>query len=227
MSFRYLYTMPALGGTPQKIITDVDSGISFSPDGRHITYEHWVPPRNEAELKIANADGTGEHVLNVVHDASFMSLGGPGPSWSPDGRTIVFSKLVAGKRQRWVLYAVTVSDGAVRELYSGREGIGRPVWLPDGKALVLPHYEPNLNRTQLWTVSFPQGIARRLTHDISDYSEDLSVTKDGATIASTISTAESRIWVFPSAETVKGQQITSGEPALFGIRETINRKILS
>ena len=227
LSFRYLYRIPALGGTPQKIITDVDSGISFSPDGHHIAYEHWVPPRNEAELKIANADGTGERVLGVVHNASFMSLGGPGPSWSPDGSTIVFSKLVAGKQQRWVLYAVTASDGAVRELYSSSEDIGRPVWLHDGKAMVLSRYEPNLNRTQLWTVSFPQGIARRFTHDISNYSEDLSITKDGSMIASTVSTAESHIWVSAFPATPKGRQITSGEPAFFGVRETIDRRILS
>jgi eukaryotic-like serine/threonine-protein kinase len=227
LSFRYLYSMPALGGTPQKLITDVDSGISFAPDGRHIAYEHWFPPRNEAELKIANADGTGERVLAVIHNASFISFGGPGPSCSPDGRTIVFSKLLLEKQQRWVLYTVSVADGKARELYSSSAGIGRPVWLPSGNALLLPRYESNLNRTQLWTVSFPQGVARRLTHDISDYSEDLSLSKDGSMIASTMSTVESGIWAFSSAEPTKGQQFTSGEPALFRVKETVNGRLLS
>ena len=103
LSFRYLYSVPALGGTPRKLITDVDSGIAFSPDGRQITYEHWVPPRNEAELKIADSDGTGERVLAVVHDSSFTGLGSPGPTWSPNGRTIVLSKLLVGKQRRWVM----------------------------------------------------------------------------------------------------------------------------
>jgi hypothetical protein len=53
LSFRYLYVMPSLGGTPHKLITDVDSGISFSPDGRQLAYQHWI--RNDMELKIANS----------------------------------------------------------------------------------------------------------------------------------------------------------------------------
>ena len=36
LSFRYLYSVPSLGGTPRKLITDVDSGIGFSPDGRRL-----------------------------------------------------------------------------------------------------------------------------------------------------------------------------------------------
>jgi Tol biopolymer transport system component len=35
---KYLYRAPVLGGTPQKLITDVDTNITFSPDGRRIAY---------------------------------------------------------------------------------------------------------------------------------------------------------------------------------------------
>src|SRR5215469_6745660 len=227
LSFRYLYAVPALGGTPRKLITDVDSGIAFSPDGRQITYEHWVPPRNEAELKIANSDGTGERVLAVVHDSSFASLGGPGPSWSPNGQTIVFSKLLIGKPRRWVIYAVSVADGTTRELYSSRMGVGRPVWLPRGEMLLFPRYDSSLRRSQLWTLAIPEGIPRRLTHDLSDYSADLSLTHDGAIAASTVSTVESQVWVFPSLDLAKGRQITSGEPPMFWVSETIDGKVLA
>jgi DNA-binding winged helix-turn-helix (wHTH) protein/Tol biopolymer transport system component len=227
LSFRYLYSVPALGGTPRKLITDVDSGIAFSPDGRQITYEHWVPTRNEAELKIANSDGTGERVLAVIHDSSFTGLGGPGPSWSPNGRTIVLSKLLVGKERRWVIYAVSVADATTRELYSSNVGIGRPVWLPSGDTLLFPHYESSLRRNQLWTLAFPDGVVRRLTHDLSDYSEDLSLTNDGATAASTVSTVESQIWAFPSRDPARGRQITTGEPPMFWVKETIDGKILS
>ncbi len=227
LSFRYLYSVPALGGTPRKLIADVDSGIAFSPDGRQITYEHWVPPRNEAELKIANSDGTGERVLAVVHNSSFASLGGPGPSWSPNGRTIVFSKLLVGNQRRWVIYAVSAEDGTTRELYGSDQGIGRPVWLPSGDTLLFPRYESGLRRSQLWTLAFPQGVARRLTHDISDYSEDLSLTNDGSIAASTVSTVESQIWAFPTLDPAKGRQITSGEPPMFWLKETVDGKILS
>ena len=35
---KYLYRAPVLGGTPQKLVTDIDSNITFSPDGRQIAY---------------------------------------------------------------------------------------------------------------------------------------------------------------------------------------------
>jgi serine/threonine protein kinase len=35
-TFRYLYRAPVLGGTPEKLVTDIDSNISFSPDARKI-----------------------------------------------------------------------------------------------------------------------------------------------------------------------------------------------
>src|ERR1019366_4363014 len=35
----YLYRAPILGGTPQKLVTDVDDNITFSPDGRSLAYK--------------------------------------------------------------------------------------------------------------------------------------------------------------------------------------------
>jgi eukaryotic-like serine/threonine-protein kinase len=225
ISFRYLYAMPSLGGTPRKLITDVDSGISFSPDGRTIAYEHWI--RNDMELKIANGDGTGQRLVTVVHDANFLSPGDPGPTWSPDGRMITFSKLLVGKQRRWVLFAVSVQDGRSRELYSDDAGIGRPLWLPSGDMLLVPHYDRNSRRSQLWTVSFPQGTARRFTHDISDYSMDLDLTKDGGTLGAITNVAQSQIWVSSSPDLEKVQQLTNGDPPMYEVKVNLDANIVS
>ena len=37
-ALKFLYRAPVLGGTPQKLVTDVDTNISFSPDGRSLAY---------------------------------------------------------------------------------------------------------------------------------------------------------------------------------------------
>ena len=224
LSFRYLYVVPALGGTPRKLITDVDSSVAFSPDGREIAYEHCV--RNDMELKIAHRDGTGERVLTVVHNANFVSPGDPGPNWSPDGRTIAFSKLLVGKPRRWVLFSVSAADGTAKELYSSPDAIGRPVWLPRGDTLLVPRYETSSRRSQLWTVSFPDGVAHRFTHDVSDYSMDLDITKDGRAAVTTAATAESHIWAFSSADFSTGRQITFGPP-MFEVKENAEGMILS
>ena len=41
---KYLYRAPVLGGTPQKLVTDIDSNIIFSPDGRQIAYFRFNNP---------------------------------------------------------------------------------------------------------------------------------------------------------------------------------------
>jgi hypothetical protein len=58
----------------------------------------------------------------------------PSPRWSPDGRTITVPVKHFGEPERWVLHAVSVADGHVRELYSSPTGIGRPVWLLHGSS---------------------------------------------------------------------------------------------
>jgi serine/threonine protein kinase len=37
-SLKYLYRAPVLGGTPQKLVTDIDSNITLSPDGKKFAY---------------------------------------------------------------------------------------------------------------------------------------------------------------------------------------------
>src|SRR5262249_15964704 len=114
--FRYLYRVPLLGGTVQKLIADVDSAVSFSPDGRLLAYERFVPSHSDAELKIANPDGTGQHPLRVIHNASFYQFG-PGLSWSPDGKTIAVSALLMVSSSRWVI-AVAPWRTEMSEKYS-------------------------------------------------------------------------------------------------------------
>jgi Tol biopolymer transport system component len=72
--FKYLYAMPTLGGPARKLITDVDSPVTFSPDGRRFVYERCIPPRNDIELRIANADGSADNLLAIIHDGSGFSF---------------------------------------------------------------------------------------------------------------------------------------------------------
>ena len=224
--FKYLYSMPTLGGTPRKLIEDVDSPVSFSPTGQEFAYEHCIPSRNELELMIVSADAKRARVLASLHNASCY-LFQPGLSWSPDGRTIALTVFRLGPEQKWELETASVVDGSLRKLYSSPDDIGRPTWLLSGTTLLIPHYDQDSNREQLWTTSFPQGETRRFTNDLSDYGTSLDVTRDRRTIAAVARTIVSNVWLAPPSDLLRGRQITSGGLPMIDVVEASDGKLLS
>jgi Tol biopolymer transport system component len=113
---------------------------------------------------------------------------------------------------RSVLWAVTIADGSVREIYSTTNNtIGRPRWLPDGSGLLaaLGNAE-EVFRGQLWFIPYPKGDIRRLTNDLMDYQLCcLDLTQDGKTLVDTELTTASELWVAPAGDISKAKQITS------------------
>lgn len=225
-AFRYLYRVPFLGGEVQKLITDVDSVVGFSPDGLQLAYEHCLPARNDVELKLARSDGSGQKVLAVIHNASFGQFG-PGLSWSPDGKTIAVSALLIRGHRRWIVAVTSVAHGNIRELFHSSNAIGRPVWMPDGDSLVVARFEPWFHRAQLWSISFPSGQDRQLTRDLSDYTGDLDITRKGNAMVTVAQTAHSNVWLVSASDPSRGEQITSGAPSMFGAVQLDNGKIMA
>jgi eukaryotic-like serine/threonine-protein kinase len=223
--FSSLYRMPVLGGNPMQVLRDIDTSISFSPDGKQFAFMRGVPDKGTLTLLVANADGSGEKVLaSKVGDISTAGL--LSPSWSPDGKTIIFTSLMptAGGQ----LNEYTVGTGAVRTLYSTRGSIGRPRWLPDGEALLLPVREEGAGaQGQLWKVSYPSGEAQRLTNDLTDYSFPwVDLTTDGSSVVTVETTFALDIWAAPGGDSAHATQITSGGPSVAGVSILSKDRIL-
>jgi eukaryotic-like serine/threonine-protein kinase len=208
-AFRYLYQMPVLGGSPRQLIRDVDAAIDFSPDRRQLVFIRGIPERNVIEIWLAQADGTGERLLATLAAwAGFLVS----PRWSPDGRTIAVPSLQQSPDRKFVLYAINVSDGKVRELSSfGDRQIGRALWMPDGNSLVASIAEVGLGRHQLWFIDYPSGETHRFTNDLADYSLNLDLSSDGKMIAAVQNSRTGDIWSAPSADSTQARQITSGD----------------
>ncbi len=58
-----LYQVPVLGGTARKILDDVDSPVSFSPDGKQLVFERGIQSPHGAAIIVANLDGSGARVV--------------------------------------------------------------------------------------------------------------------------------------------------------------------
>jgi eukaryotic-like serine/threonine-protein kinase len=208
-NYSYLYAMPMLGGLPRQLIRDVDTPVDFSPDGKQFVFGRGVPEHNIFEVRIAQADGSGERLLAAIPCINVRSISGA--TWSPDGKTIAVPSFQGGKTVEWFLNVVNVTDGKVRVLgsFAGR-GIGRPVWMPDGNALVASVAEGMLGRRQLWSIDYPGGEMHRFSNDLADYAQDLDLTRDGKVLAGIQRTRVADVWIAPSSDTGQLHQLTSG-----------------
>ncbi len=205
-SIRSLYQVPVLGGTPRKLIDDVDSPISFSRDGKRFAFDRNSP--TECSVIIANADGSGEQkLLTYKQPDIFLQV-----EWSPDDKVIAAAtrKITGGYRNEIV--AIQVSDGSEKVIGSQKWlALGGFAWLADGSGLVLSGVDqtPGARQSQIWQLSYPEGKAKRITNDLNNYS-GVSLAADSASLVTVQADAVANLWVAPDGDVGRARQITSG-----------------
>ncbi|MGH9712932.1 MAG: protein kinase domain-containing protein [Candidatus Acidiferrales bacterium] len=215
-----LYQVPSLGGSPHPIIVDVDSPVSFSPDGKRFVFLRQAAQAKTSSLIAANSDGTGEKAIRVLSSPEFFAPNGP--AWSPDGKRIAVSKTPNGDFTKFFIETVAVDTSAETRLGSEYWNYIRQIsWLPDGSGIVFGAATQNTSfNAQLWEVTYPDGNARRITNDLSNYS-GTSITSDGSTLATVKLTYSGSLWVanFGSAASFSPpHQITSGVSRADGLK---------
>jgi WD40 repeat protein len=84
-SIGVLYSVPTLGGTSTKVLTDVDSPVTFSHDGKQLAFIRGSSSGEKA-LIVAGSDGSAERTLAARHGKAFYAF--DGPAWSPDNQKI-------------------------------------------------------------------------------------------------------------------------------------------
>jgi Tol biopolymer transport system component len=117
-----LVRMPAAGGTPVRIGSDVlPYGADWSPDSTKLVYACWNPV-DPTVLCMINADGSGRHVVWQQDGAAAND-----PVWSPDGTQITFDVQAASNSSIWRVNA----DGSDPELVTAMPGEAvTPSWQP-------------------------------------------------------------------------------------------------
>jgi|HubBroStandDraft_6_1064221.scaffolds.fasta_scaffold00072_23 serine/threonine protein kinase/Tol biopolymer transport system component len=202
----YLYRAPLLGGTPEKLVTDIDSNITFSPDGRRFAFlRDNNPEPGKFRLLIQAVDGGEEKIL----------YGGPtshamyDPAWSPDGKTIVCMVLQPGTAFSGLM-ALDVASGKQQLFFTSDDRlVQRHVWMPDGNGLIaLTQFSGN----QIAFVSYPEGKYHPVTRDTNNYS-DPSVAGDGRSLATVLSEGHWNLFTMPAgAPAAQLRQASSGAP---------------
>jgi serine/threonine protein kinase len=177
-----LYSAPMLGGTPRLLVRDVDSPITFSPDGKRFAYlrEHHDTPN--FDLFLMNNDGTPDRALLTN---TMLPTDSDVPVWLPTGKTIVIPIVQTTQDSLGGLMAVDVATAKREEVALSPQRIYyEPTWMPgtDGLLVSTVSVERGLQQRQLGFVSYPKGEFRPLTTDTNDYYHP-SVSADGKVIA--------------------------------------------
>ncbi|HKP86841.1 MAG TPA: protein kinase, partial [Blastocatellia bacterium] len=192
-SVHSVFQVPVLGGAAKQVVEDVDSAITFSPDGKRFAFVRGYPREGETALVVVNADGTGEQKLAVKKQPNIFVQ----PAWSPDGKVIASSarSLTGGFHMEVV--GIEVASGAEKIITPQKWlGIGGLDWLPDGSGMIMSAVEekPTSNHLQIWQVAYPGGAARRITNDLNNY-EGVSLSSDSTAMVTVQSEANSNLWV--------------------------------
>jgi eukaryotic-like serine/threonine-protein kinase len=200
---KYLYRAPVLGGTPQKLVTDVDTNIAFSPDGRNLAYVVMNNPELGKFRLVVYSVETGE---SKTLASGNMNERLNDPAWSPDGKAIVCVTLQPGDAITG-LVSIDAVTGKQKLIYRATYGVlSSPAWLPDGSGLLALYTgkENNFARQQIVEVTLRDRSLTAITHDINNYS-DLSLSADGKKIATILSQSRFDLFVVPSSELGSGQ----------------------
>jgi eukaryotic-like serine/threonine-protein kinase len=191
-----LLRAPVLGGVPQMVVRDDDSGATFSPDGRRMAFVRGNDPEpGKFSLLTSNLDGTDEKGITTGPSSFFPSR----VAWSPDGSQIALVNIGPGPGNVSIqLYDLVSSKDQTLARFNDLP-IWGIAWLPDRRGL-LAIYSKNIGfveRSQIGFISNPGGQFHTITNDTNDY-QTLTLSADGKTLTTVQQKATQTLYLMPA-----------------------------
>jgi tol-pal system beta propeller repeat protein TolB len=168
-----IYEMELDDGSVKRITRTygVETAPEFSPDQKTITYARSNPANEIFQVMLAEHDGGDP--------GNIPSITGWDPTWSPDGKRILFASNMRGPNQ---LFTVKLNGNDLQIITSLPSLRGRSDWSPDGGLIVTYSGESWLR--ELYIMNADGGAVRQLTPSGGN-SQGPSFSPDGQWVAFT------------------------------------------
>jgi Tol biopolymer transport system component len=188
-----LYRAPVLGGTPQIVVRDIDSGIAFSPDGKRIAYTRANDPEvGKYRLLSADLSGADEKILQIAPDADMPRH----LAWSPDGQQLALGLQAPGNAFGGIdLFDLSSAKSHRFDTFNDKMTYELK-WVPEGILSVYRQAGPNFDKAQIGFIPAAGGQLEPITRDTNQYST-LTLSGDGKTLASVQQKTTQNLYVLP------------------------------
>jgi eukaryotic-like serine/threonine-protein kinase len=219
-----LLRAPVLGGTPQVIARDVDTSISFSPDGKRIAYARGNAAEiGKFQVLTAKADGSDETRLAGGIPSSIAGS----VAWSPDGNQIAVMVPELGDTWSTIQMYDAASAAAGKTLAQFHDlEVNEMAWLPDGRGLLATYQitpdltlARNFTRLQVGIIANPGGQFRTVTKDTNSY-QTLTLSADGKSLATVQQKVTQSLYLLPVGDHAHNPAILAAaqdkDSAVFG-----------
>jgi Tol biopolymer transport system component len=167
-------------GSSRRQLTDgdrIEGGPSFSRDGTRIAFKRYAragafaKPEEWGDVVVADIDGRNQIVLDRDVHAQSPAV------WSPDGRFLVYSKIVGDLDQ----VVVAATDGSsVRVLTHDSEANWAPIINPDGSTISFVKGFPTI--IGMYAIDLDGAHERRLTSIPFEAMDGEDWSSDGRTL---------------------------------------------
>lgn len=209
-----LYQIPTLGGESKKLVVDVDSPVTFAPDGKTLAFYRHNPNEGGDTIFTANADGSNLQTLLQTKDVGYDKF--TDIAWSPDGERMivgVFRGASDGVRKMEIA-VLQIKDKKLQHIGNDRwlKATGFQ-WLDDSSFVFVGKADMG-DTMQIWQMTIPNGELKPVTTDTNDYGS-LSISADGSTMVATRVDTISSFWsLAPGTRELK--QLTGESKTLLG-----------
>jgi serine/threonine protein kinase len=216
-----LFRLSLREGTSKLVLNDVDSSISFSPDGEGFAFFRFDPRTGQTSLIVKNIELGIENIVVTLTPPEYRQTD---PVWSPDGNAIVFGFLSdssPGSTNQKIM-SISPRNGTRRVV--GPEPwyyVAKPVWAKKGRSLVLS-VTPNIStEAQLIEMSWPKGetsiIAIRPGSMPGSSLSDMDINADQRRIVAINYYRRSSPWIVPLDSTAENAPKAWQVPGLTGV----------